>query len=234
MCQTGAGRISRPSLGVGRLAFFSLRDEPVREEFKLQPSGLWKTKEKVHKCSRSIRPSVCQPPRLLFVVLDMLTQVKGEGQTAWAVQVFTEVAGRWLQISIKAGLSRREAALLVGVFAVERYIFPMRDHGVCNVERPTLHATDDHTAPPSRDQAASCENNQKHVRVKNQKDVLYICVCAFSLFKPIKVIHFGVFVAATLKKHHLPLQCGGDALQLPLGWQVIFWGPSSRKFFLHR
>lgn len=166
MCQTGAGQISGPSLSVGRRAFFNLRDEPAREEFKLQPCGLWKTKEKVHKCSQSIRPSACQPPRLLFVVLDMLTRVKGKGQTAWAVQVFTEVAGWCLQISIKAGLSCREAALLVRFFAVERHIFPMRDHGVCNVERPPLHATDDHTAPHSRNQAASCENNQQHICIK--------------------------------------------------------------------
>lgn len=166
MCQTGAGQISRPSLGVGRLAFFNLRDEPAREEFKLQPCGLWKTKEKVHKCCLSFRLSVCQPPRLLFVVLDMLTQVKGKGQTAWVVQVFTEVAGWWLQISIKASLSRREATQLVGVFAVERHIFPMRDHAVCNVERPPLHATDDHTAPLSQDQAASCENNQQDICIK--------------------------------------------------------------------
>lgn len=62
-CQAGGeGHMSRPSLHVGRLARFNFRDQTVREEFKLQPCGLWrKNKERASKCSWSIQLPVRLP-----------------------------------------------------------------------------------------------------------------------------------------------------------------------------
>lgn len=72
---------------------------------------------------------------------------------------FTKVAGWWLQLSIKAGLGCSEAALLARVFAVERHIFPVRNHGVCDIKRPALHSTNHHTASLGRDETAGCEKD---------------------------------------------------------------------------
>lgn len=44
------------------------------------------------------------------------------------------------------------------MFAVERHVFPVRNHGVGNVEGPALHPDDDHAAPLGGDEAASCED----------------------------------------------------------------------------
>lgn len=71
---------------------------------------------------------------------------------------FTEVAGWRLQLPVQAGLGAAEAALLLGVFAVECHVLPVRNHGVGNVKGPALHPSDDHAAPLSGDEAASCEN----------------------------------------------------------------------------
>lgn len=60
---------------------------------------------------------------------------------------------------------------------------------------------------------------------------MYICVsliCTLIFMQP-SLNAFIYFVIGVP-----PLQCGGDALQLPLDRQVIFWGPSRRKFFLQR
>lgn len=73
-----------------------------------------------------------------------------------AAQFLTEVAGWWLQVPVKAALSCSEAALLVRMLAVEGYDLPVRDHGVSHIKGPTLHPSDDHTAPLGRDQTASC------------------------------------------------------------------------------
>lgn len=75
---------------------------------------------------------------------------------AAAVQVFTEVAGWWLQVPVEAALSGGEAALLPGMLAVEGHDLPVRHHGVSHVEGPTLHPSDDHVAPLGRDQTARC------------------------------------------------------------------------------
>lgn len=73
-----------------------------------------------------------------------------------AVRFFTEVASWWLQVSVKAALSGGEAALLVRMLAVEGHDLPVRHHGVSHIKGPALHPSDDHTAPLSRDQTASC------------------------------------------------------------------------------
>lgn len=83
---------------------------------------------------------------------------KTKGQTVWvaaAVQVFTEVAGWWLQVSVKAALSGREAALLVGMLAVEGHDLPVGHHGVSHVEGPALQTSDDYTAALGGDQTSS-------------------------------------------------------------------------------
>lgn len=101
-----------------------------------------KNKEKVHEYSKSLQLSV-------------------KRRYGWSR--FTKVAGWWLQLSIKADLSCSEAALLVRMFAVERHIFPVRNHGICNVEWPALHSTNNHTASLSRDETASCENEYESI-----------------------------------------------------------------------
>lgn len=73
-----------------------------------------------------------------------------------AVQFFTEVAGWWLQVPVKAALSCGEAALLVRMLAVEGHDLPVRHHGVSHIKGPTLYPSDDHTAPLGWDQTASC------------------------------------------------------------------------------
>lgn len=80
---------------------------------------------------------------------------------------FTEVAGWWLQLSVKAGLVCGEAALLARVFAKEHHIFPVRNHAVCHVERPALHSTNHHAASRSGDETASCANDQQGVKVES-------------------------------------------------------------------
>lgn len=115
---------------------------------------------------------------------------------------FTKVAGWWLQLSIKADLSCSEAALLLRMFAVERHIFPVRNHGVCNVEWPALHSTNKHTASLSRDETASCENEDESntsIKYKNMCCKLAYVMCLYvfwgqglnaSLFKLIKCIRY--------------------------------------------
>lgn len=104
---------------------------------------------------KPLHVSVNPPPH----VLDTETEIKG--WPVWVVQVrITKVAGRWLQLSIKAGLVCNEAALLVRMFAVEHHILPVGNHGICNVKWPALHSTNNHTASLSRDETASCENEE--------------------------------------------------------------------------
>lgn len=75
----------------------------------------------------------------------------------WAsVQFSTEVAGWWLQFAIEAALSSGEAALLVGMLAVEGHDLPVRHHGVSHIKGPALYPGDDHAAPLGWDQTASC------------------------------------------------------------------------------
>lgn len=71
---------------------------------------------------------------------------------------FTKVAAWRLELPVEAGLGPAEAALLVGVFAVEGDVFPVWDHGVGHVEGPALHPGDDHAAPHRRDEAAGCQD----------------------------------------------------------------------------
>lgn len=71
---------------------------------------------------------------------------------------FTEVAGWRLELPVEAGLGGAKAALLLGVFAVEGHVFPVRNHGISNVKGPALHPSDDHTAPLGGDETASCGN----------------------------------------------------------------------------
>lgn len=68
---------------------------------------------------------------------------------------FTKVAGRGLQLAVEAGLGRGETALLVRMLAVKRHGFPMRYHGIGNIERPALRFTNHHTASLSRDETTS-------------------------------------------------------------------------------
>lgn len=147
------------------LACFNLWDQPVREQFILQPRGLWKTKRRSHQLSISSSDWHAE------------TDKKRTGHVK-VVQVFffflffTHVAGWWLQLPIKAGLGCGEAALLVRMFAVERHIFSMRNHGICNVKRPALHSIDHHTASLSRDETASCG-------WKYNISIKYTCMCMF-------------------------------------------------------
>lgn len=78
---------------------------------------------------------------------------------------FTKVAGRWLQLSINAGLGCSEAALLTRVSAVERHMFPVRNHGICHVKGPALHSANHHAASLGRDETASCEKDQQGMKV---------------------------------------------------------------------
>lgn len=75
------------------------------------------------------------------------------------------VAGRGLQQAVEADLGRGEAALLVRVFAVERHVFAVRNHGVGDVERPALGSTNGHAAPLGGDEAASCEDEDRGMNV---------------------------------------------------------------------
>lgn len=72
--------------------------------------------------------------------------------------MFPKVAGWRLELPVEAGLGPGEAALLVGVFAVEGDVFPVRDHSVGHIEGPALHPADDHAAPHRRDEAAGCQD----------------------------------------------------------------------------
>lgn len=107
----------------------------------------------VSSCQSAVLVSICGS--LTCRLPDKGKQAKG--QTVWAaVQFFTEVAGWWLQVPVKAALSCGVAALLVRMLAVEGHDLPMRHHGVSHIKGPTLHPSDDHTAPLGRDQTASC------------------------------------------------------------------------------
>lgn len=66
----------------------------------------------------------------------------------------TEVAGRRLQLAVRARLRGAEAALLVRVFAEERHVLSVRDHRVGDVRRPPLGAVNHHAASLGRDEAA--------------------------------------------------------------------------------
>lgn len=90
-------------------------------------------------------------------------QIIKHGLCGWSR--FTKVASWWLQLSIKAGLGHSEAALLARMFAEEHYIFPVRNQGICNVKRPAFLSTNHHTASLSRDETASCENDQQGMKV---------------------------------------------------------------------
>lgn len=85
---------------------------------------------------------------LLLLSNHMLTQVRGQSGK------FTQVA-RWrLQLSIKTRLSGSDAALMTRMFAVERHVLPMRNHGICDVKGPTLLSTNHNTASFSRNKTA--------------------------------------------------------------------------------
>lgn len=66
-----------------------------------------------------------------------------------------KVAGWCLQLSVKAGLGCGEAALLMRMFAEERHVFPVGNHGICNIKRPAFHATNHHAASLSRNETTS-------------------------------------------------------------------------------
>lgn len=111
----------------------------------------------------NLKVSHCQSTNPLL----MLTTCRDSKDTGSACgwSGLTKVAGRWLQLSIKAGLSCSEAALLVRMFAVERHILSVRNHGICNVKGPALHSSEDHAASLSRDETASCKNDQYGMKV---------------------------------------------------------------------
>lgn len=102
-CDTLSVRLglSRSSVCLIWLTSLDLRDQAMRKELILQPSGL-------------------------------------------------QVAGRWRQLSIKADLGCSEAAHFLRMFAVEHHVFPVRNHGICNVKRPSLHSSNNHSAAFSR------------------------------------------------------------------------------------
>lgn len=62
-----------------------------------------------------------------------------------------------MQLSVKAGLGCSEAALLMRMFAEECHIFPVGNHGVCNIKRPAFYSANHHATPLGGDEAASCE-----------------------------------------------------------------------------
>lgn len=91
----------------------------------------------------------------------------------------TLVAERGVESAVETGLCVGEAALLPGVFTVERHALPVRNHRVCHVIGPTLQPTNQNTAPLRWDWTARYEQevqDEEQIKKKGQYSTHSLCI----------------------------------------------------------